>query len=52
MHLRDNRDWHLAEARKQLRNDPDWQKTLSGACTGRSTVRTCYFSTVRWITAP
>jgi predicted helicase len=44
--LTPNRDWNVKEARRQLRKDPNWEKSLI-KCTYRPfDIRPCYFSTV------
>ncbi|WP_119390703.1 type ISP restriction/modification enzyme [Taklimakanibacter lacteus] len=44
--LRDNRDWNLADARKALRSDADWQQGLVDCLYRPFDWRTCYFSEV------
>jgi len=44
--LRDNRDWQLPEARKQLRTDKDWQQKILQCAYRPFDMRWCYFSEV------
>jgi len=44
--LRDNRDWSLAEARRQVRQDDDWQRHIIRCLYRPFDWRWCYFSTV------
>jgi hypothetical protein len=44
--LRDNRDWQLAVARKQLRDDEKWETHFIRCLYRPFDWRTCYFSTV------
>ena len=42
----DNRDWHVKDARKQLRNDPNWKDALILCSYRPFDSRPCYFSTI------
>ncbi|MBI3949649.1 MAG: N-6 DNA methylase [Acidobacteria bacterium] len=42
--LRDNRDWHLADARKQLRGDREWKRWFIRCSYRPFDWRFCYFS--------
>ena len=44
--LRNNRDWHIAAARKRLQNDKQWEKYLVRCSYRPFDTRFCYFSTV------
>ncbi len=44
--LRDNRDWHLADARKAVRQNPNWETALLECLYRPFDWRHCYFSTV------
>ena len=44
--VRDNRDWQLAKARRQLRADKHWQKAIMLCLYRPFDLRWCYFSTV------
>src|SRR2546429_1363587 len=44
--LRDNRDWQLSEARKQIRKDEDWKQHFIRCMYRPFDPRICYFSTV------
>jgi predicted helicase len=44
--LTDNRDWHLHDARKRVRSDPQWQRQLIRCLYRPFDWRHCYFSTV------
>jgi hypothetical protein len=44
--LRDNRDWKLAQARKALQADTEWQESLITCLYRPFDWRSCYFSTV------
>jgi hypothetical protein len=44
--VRDNRDWQLANARKQLRANPDWQKAIIQCSYRPFDRRWCYFSSM------
>ncbi len=44
--LRDNRDWRLTTARKQVRKDRDWESHFIRCLYRPFDKRTCYFSTV------
>ncbi|MBN1139887.1 MAG: hypothetical protein JXM73_25165, partial [Anaerolineae bacterium] len=44
--LRDNRDWQLSRARKQLRGDPNWADSILLSSYRPFDRRWCYFSTV------
>jgi predicted helicase len=43
--LKDNRDWNLGEARKELRSDSKWQNKLVNCLYRPFDKRPCYFST-------
>jgi type I restriction-modification system DNA methylase subunit len=44
--LRDNRDWQVCKARKQLRNDTNWGKNFIRCLYRTFDWRSCYFSTI------
>jgi predicted helicase len=44
--LKDNRDWQVSSARKQLRDDKDWESKLISCSYRPFDNRTCYFSQV------
>jgi predicted helicase len=44
--LKDNRDWNLSEARKQLRTDKEWKSKLIDCSYRPFDNRSCYFSNV------
>jgi predicted helicase len=44
--LKDNRDWNISEARKELRSDNEWQNKLVDCLYRPFDKRYCYFSTV------
>lgn len=44
--IRDNRDWQLSNARKQLRSDKEWERHFIHCVYRPFDQRACYFSTV------